>query len=70
MSVRLYAKHFYSIVLLEENLKMGLKCIVATLEPDKFKHRFHAITGSTIKLEKTDHHMVYTASLVNLIIEK
>ena len=65
MSVRLYAKQFYSIVMLEENLKMGLKCIVATLEPDKFQHRFHSVTGSIIKLEKTDHHVVYKASLVN-----
>lgn len=70
MSVRLYAKHFYSIVLLEENLKMGLKCIVATLEPDRFKYRFHQVTGSIIKLDKTENNMVYKASLVNQIIEK
>jgi hypothetical protein len=65
MSVRLYAKEFYSIVVLEENLKNGVKCVVATFEPEKFEKKFQSITGSKIRLEKIDNHMVYNVSLVN-----
>lgn len=57
-------KSFSAMIQLKSNLLNGLKCAVATLNPEKTKRDFEYMTGSKLNLQiRKDATDMYDASL-------
>ena len=61
---RLSGKSFSGMIQLKMNIEKGLKCAVATLDPEKTKRDFEYMTGSKLNLRSRKKAVnVYDASL-------
>ena len=61
---RLIGKASAQMIQLKTNIEKGLKCSVATMNPEKTKRDFEYITGAKLNLELSDGGKdVYNASL-------
>ena len=62
---RLNGKSFAELIQLKQNINKGLKCAVATSNPEKLKQDFEYMTGAKLKLELFEKGKdVYKASLI------
>lgn len=62
---RLKGKSFSQMIQLKQNIKKGLDCAVATLNPEKTKQDFEYMTGNKLQLTRRgDNKHIYTATLI------
>lgn len=54
-------KSFAMIIQLKSNIEKGLKCVVATLDPEKTKRDFEYMTGSKLILKERGKGIYYAS---------